>query len=206
MRPTTSRDWEPILLFWFGSEAGDPAAIAGKQPLWFAADAAIDQEIRRRFGEPWAAATRGELDAWASEPRGGLALVILLDQFSRNLERGRAAAFAHDARALRAASALIDRGEDRLLLSVERSFLYLPFEHAEDLTDQRRSVELFSALVEDAGAEWSWLTEDSLRWARLHLEIIERFGRFPHRNQVLGRRSTPEEERYLSDGGQRFGQ
>jgi uncharacterized protein (DUF924 family) len=198
--------WEPILTFWFGTDRGDPIALKAKQPLWFAADPAIDAEIRRQFHGEWARAARGELGAWTSDPAGALAVVILLDQFSRNLERGKAAAFAHDERALAVAIKAIDAGFDRRLLPAERSFLYFPFEHAEDLGLQRRSVELFSALVRDAGPEWAWLTEDTLHWARMHHEIVERFGRFPHRNGVFGRASTPDEERYLAEGGLRFGQ
>jgi uncharacterized protein (DUF924 family) len=204
--PPTSRDWEPILHFWFGPDPADPAAVAVKQPLWFTADPAIDAEIRRLFGGAWTAAARGELHSWTARPRGALALVVLLDQFSRNLERGRAEAFTNDARALAAAIAAIDAGDDRRLGPAERSFLYLPFEHSEDRALQRRSVELFSALVEDAGPNWTWLTEDALHWARLHQEIIERFGRFPHRNHVLGRPSTADEERYMAEGGSKFGQ
>jgi uncharacterized protein (DUF924 family) len=198
--------WEPILSFWFGPDPNDPVAVRPKQPLWFKGDPATDDEIRRRFHDSWSRATRGELEAWTAEPSGALAVVLLLDQFSRNLERGKAAAFAHDARALAVTSRLIDAGSDRGLSPAERSFLYLPFEHAEDLALQRRGVEQFEALVRDGGAEWAWLTEDALHWARLHLEIVERFGRFPHRNRVLGRASTPEEERYLAEGGLHFGQ
>lgn len=202
----TSLEWEPILRFWFGSEPADPIAVKEKQPLWFTADAATDAEIRRRFAGAWSAAARGELDDWTVEPSGALAVVLLLDQFSRNLERGKAAAFAHDDRARAIATALIDAGRDRELHPPERSFLYLPFEHAEDLGVQRRGVELFSALVAQAGPRWTWLTEDALHWARLHFEIIERFGRFPHRNRVLGRPSTVDEDRYLAEGGLHFGQ
>ena len=201
----TSRDRDSVLDFWFGPDPADPAAVKAKQPLWFTVDSAVDAEIRRRFSDAWTAATRGELD-WAEEPRGALAIVILLDQFSRNLQRGKAAAFAHDRRALDTAIAVIDAGSDRDLGPAERSFLYLPFEHAEDLALQNRSVALFSTLVTDAGPDWAWLTEDALKWARLHREIIERFGRFPHRNQVLGRTPTAAEERYLAEGGARFGQ
>jgi uncharacterized protein (DUF924 family) len=204
--PPTRPDWEPILRFWFGPHPEDPAAVRTQHPLWFTADPAVDAEIRRRFHQSWAAAARGELQSWTTEPRGALARVILLDQFTRNLERGRAEAFAQDAGALATATAVIDAGEDRGLLPAERSFLYLPFEHAEDLALQRRSLDLFSALVGDGGPDWAWLTEDALHWARLHHDLIERFGRFPHRNHVLGRPSTAEEERYLAEGGLKFGQ
>jgi uncharacterized protein (DUF924 family) len=201
-----SVDRDSILRWWLGDDAGDPALVKLKQPLWFAAEEPVDAEIRRRFGNAWSRAVRGELDDWSAEPRGALALVILLDQFSRNLERGRAAAFAQDERALEISIAAIDAGDDRRLHPPERSFLYLPFEHVEDAAIQRRGVELYSGLVSDAGPEWSWLTEDSLHWARLHLELIERFGRFPHRNHVLGRAPTEAEERYLAEGGLHFGQ
>ena len=205
MRPT-SRDHEPILRFWFGEDAGDPEAIAGRKPLWFGSDPTVDAAIRERFYDTWSAAARGALDSWASEPRGALALVIVLDQLSRNLHRGAAAAFAQDARALAQALAVIDAGEDRGLDPPERSFLYLPLEHAEDRELQRRSVALFAALVEDAGPRWREFTEDALRWARLHQQIVERFGRFPHRNRLLDRRATADEERYLDEGGHSFGQ
>ena len=198
--------WERILTFWFGTDPGDPIAIKAKQPLWFAADPAIDAEIRRLFLEDWSRAARGEFAAWTSEPAGALAVVILLDQFSRNLERGKAEAFAHDDQALAVALAAIDSGLDRRLVPAQRSFLYFPFEHAEDLALQRRGVEHFAALVEDAGPEWTWLTEDTLHWARVHCEIVERFGRFPHRNRVLGRTTTADETRFLAEGGHSFGQ
>lgn len=201
-----SREYEPILGFWFGPAPGDPAAIALKQPLWWRSDPALDDELRERFLDAWTAAARGDLDAWESEPRGALALVILLDQLSRNLRRGRPEAFAQDERARAIALAVLDRGEDRELFPPERQFLYLPFEHSENLDDQRRSVELFTRLVTDAGPDWRALTEDALHWARVHLDIIQRFGRFPHRNHVLGRPPTAEEERWLRDGGPSFGQ
>jgi len=199
-------EWEPILRFWLGPDPADPAAVKLKEPLWFAADDATDAEIRRRFGEVWAAAARGEIEVLDGEPRRTLAVVLLLDQFTRNLERGKAAAFAHDATALAIASTLIDAGADRGLHPPERSFLVLPFEHAEDPVAQRRAVELATALVADTGPDWTWLTDSTLHWAKLHAEIIERFGRFPHRNRVLGRPSTPAEERYLAEGGLHFGQ
>jgi len=202
----TRRDYEPILRFWFGADPGDPASIALQQPLWWRSDPAFDSTLRDLFLDSYQAAARGDLDGWTGEPRGALALVILLDQLSRNLHRGSAEAFTHDARALAAAVAAIDAGHDRMLHPPERQFLYMPFEHAEDLALQHRSVALFSALVEDAGPAWRKLTEDALHWARLHLEIVERFGRFPHRNRLLGRRSTAEEERYLAEGGPSFGQ
>ena len=201
-----SRDYESILEYWLGPAPGDPAAVAAKQPLWFASDPKVDDEIRARFLDTWQAAARGELDSWAQEPRGALALVLLLDQISRNLHRGGPEAFAQDERALAVAIATTESGADRSLRPVERYFLYMPFEHAEDLELQRRSVALFSNLVEEAGPQWRALMEDALQWARRHLDIVARFGRFPHRNRVLGRPSTPEEQRYLEEGGLSFGQ
>jgi uncharacterized protein (DUF924 family) len=200
-----SRAWDSILDFWFGPDPGDPIAVQKKQPLWFTADSIVDADIRERFRKEWLAAARGELD-WHGEPRGALALVILLDQFSRNLARGKAAAFAHDVQALTITERAIDAGFDQRLHPPERSFLYLPFEHSEDLSHQQRAVDLLTALVADAGPEWTWLTEDALRWARVHREIIERFGRFPHRNVVLGRPSTVAEQHFMAEGGPHFGQ
>jgi uncharacterized protein (DUF924 family) len=200
------RDYESILEYWLGHDPDDPAAVAVKQPLWFASDPTTDDAIRERFLERWNQAVRGDLDAWAAEPRGALALVILLDQFSRNLHRGSPQAFAEDERALAVARHQVESGADRSLRPVERYFLYLPYEHAEDLELQRRAVALFERLLQESGPDWRALMEDALHWARLHLDIIARFGRFPHRNRVLGRPSTPAERQYLEEGGLSFGQ
>ena len=181
---------EEVLAFWF---AGDPSA---RRKVWFEKDAGFDAECAR-FAEALSAAKQGELDHWADTPRGALALVILLDQFSRNLFRGSPHAFAADPLARKQAGHAIARGFDRQLGPVERIFLYLPFEHSEDLPDQDESVRLFAALHGELGG-------DTLDYAERHREVIRRFGRFPHRNAVLGRTNTPAEEAYLAQPGAGF--
>lgn len=169
---------DDVLDFWFSARV---------RPQWFAASPELDEEIRATFLDTCRAAAAGRLTDWAQSPRGALALVILLDQFPRNLFRGDARAFAAGTQALRVAGAAIDRGFDARLSDEQKGFLYLPFMHSESLDDQNRSV----ALHEQAG-----LT-DNLKWARHHRALIERFGCFPHRNAVLGRESTPQERTYL---------
>jgi uncharacterized protein (DUF924 family) len=179
-----------VLDFWFD---GDPHA---RRAVWFQRDAGFDAacEALRPARDQ---ALRGAFDSWAETHRGALALVILLDQFSRNLFRGRAEAFAADARALGVARGAIARAFDRALGPVERMFIYLPFEHAEDLAAQDESVRLFESLRADLGA----LTVD---YAYRHRDVIRRFGRFPHRNAALGRANTPEETTYLAQPGAGF--
>jgi uncharacterized protein (DUF924 family) len=181
-----------VLEFWFGVPPGPSRAE------WFRKDAAFDAQIRNRFGALHEAASRGELEAWRAARETMLALVVVLDQFSRNLHRGDPRAFAQDALALECANEAIARGDDRVLLPVQRQFLYLPLEHSEDLADQERCVELKRAL--EAYPETRGLTE----WAEKHRVIIARFGRFPHRNTALSRASTPEEIEFLKQPGSGF--
>ena len=183
---------EAIHEFWFGPRPGPARAE------WFRKDAAFDAEIRRRFGALHGQAGRHELERWRAEPRSMLALVLLLDQFSRNLFRDDPRAFANDRHALECAREAVARGDDRAMLPVERQFLYLPFEHSEALEDQRRGVELMRQL--DGFEETRGVSE----WAVKHQVIIERFGRFPHRNACLGRASTPEEVEFLKQPGSGF--
>jgi uncharacterized protein (DUF924 family) len=181
-----------VLRFWFGEEPGAPRV------QWFRKDPAFDEEIRRRFGALHAAAARGELESWRAEPESMLALVIVLDQFSRNLHRGDARAFAQDGHALECAKQAVARGDDRTLLPVQRQFLYLPFEHSEDLADQEKGVELMRSLEEFEE------TRGLTAWAEKHRDIVRRFGRFPHRNAILGRASTPAELDFLKRPGSSF--
>jgi uncharacterized protein (DUF924 family) len=162
---------------------------AGPQ-RWFKADAAFDAEFRARFLQAHEAAARGGLDAWSATAAGALALVLLLDQFPRNAFRGTARVHATDAQARAVADAALRERHDAAVDPSLRQFFYLPFMHSENLQDQERCV----ALNEAQGGE-------SLRWALHHRDVIRRFGRFPHRNAVLGRSSTPEEERFLAEGG-----
>ena len=173
-----------------------PAAIlafwrdAGPE-RWYAPDAAFDAEVRRRFLGLWQQAAAGELSSWETSDDGALALVIVLDQFPRNMFRGDAQTYASDALAREVAHRAIDRGVDARIDGALREFLYLPFMHSEHLADQLRCIELERA----AGHT------ESLKWAEHHAEIIRRFGRFPHRNRLLGRATTPDEQAFLDEGG-----
>jgi uncharacterized protein (DUF924 family) len=158
---------------------------------WFKKDTAFDDEIRTRFLAAYEAAVRGELAAWEETREGALALVILLDQFPRNMFRGSARAFNADPMALAVATRAIGRGFDMELPVQERAFFYLPFEHSESMADQERCCELFRA-TGDA---------ELLKWAELHADIVRRFGRFPHRNAALGRGTTLDEQAFLDGGG-----
>jgi uncharacterized protein (DUF924 family) len=185
---------EEVLLFWFG-----PAAGRGRRdPRWFDKDEAFDHECRARFLGLHEQAAAGALSSWRSEPGDCLALILLLDQFPRNMFRGTPRAFATDPLALEAARHAVERGYDREMLPVERMFVYLPFEHSERLADQDTACELTKPL--EAFPE----TADAYRYALAHRAIIERFGRFPHRNSILGRPSTPEELEFLKQPGSSF--
>jgi uncharacterized protein (DUF924 family) len=187
---------EQVLAFWFGTQ-GD--AWFGKQRReWFRKDAAFDAEIRSRFGALHEALARGEHEEWLLSARGALAYVIVLDQFSRNLFRDDPRAFAHDALARRASGLAIERDFDGAASPIERGFFYLPFIHSEDLGDQDQGVALFDALADGDP------TNVNLDYARKHRAIIARFGRFPHRNRVLGRESTAEEVSFLAQPGSGF--
>ena len=163
--------------------------------MWFAKNDAFDEEIRQRFGTLHIEASRGELASWAPTPEGALALLLLLDQFPRNLYRGSAHAFATDPIALATARQAIEQRLDQEVEPQFRPFFYLPFEHSEQLEVQDRSIELCERHRDIAG------DEDTLKWAIVHRDIIVRFGRFPHRNTCLGRITTPEEQAFLDGGG-----
>ncbi|WP_284265977.1 DUF924 family protein [Roseicyclus amphidinii] len=181
LRETPNRAGE-VLTFW--EEAGPEA--------WYRQDASFDRTIRDRFGTLWDSAATGACDTWARGPRGALALIVLLDQFPRNMFRDSPLAFATDPSALRIASLVLSRGWDLKINGPLRQFFYMPFMHSEHLTDQDRSVRLMKARMEGT---------DNLLHARAHREVIRRYGRFPYRNAALGRASTPAEEAFLSGGG-----
>jgi len=197
---------EDVLTFWFADAAGDPAKATQRRSFWFQPDPAVDESISRRFSASVRCAARGELSAWEQAPQSCLALVILLDQFPRNLYRETAEAFQHDSRALDIASRGVAAEYLEQLSVIEQCILVLPYEHSEDLPVQRAGIELFEQIVDEAGSEWEAFARVSLDFARRHLEIVERFGRFPHRNAALGRPSTPAEQAYLDGGGESFGQ
>jgi uncharacterized protein (DUF924 family) len=171
-----------VLAFWFARPA-----------KWWKKNAAFDVEIRERFLALHEAVDRGGHEDWLETPRGALAYVIVLDQFSRNMFRGTARSFASDTRARAAALRAVERGDDRTLSGDERLFLYMPFMHSENLADQDRSCALFAAS-----------RPDQLRYAEQHRGLIRRFGRFPHRNAILGRAPTPDEEEFLKQPGEPY--
>lgn len=197
-------DAKAILDFWFGPQ-GSANAVAGRQrALWFGKSAEGDRAVMERFAGTLADARAGRLDHWTDTPRGRLALVIVLDQFPHHVFRDQPQAFASDAQALALSLAALDAQEDRAVAPIERVFLYLPLEHAESLEMQERSVALFERLAQEAAAEERPLFENFLDYARQHRDIVARFGRFPHRNEILGRASSAEEIEFLKQPGSRF--
>ena len=196
---------DEILAFWFGESLQDSPAQRESTRRWFQYDANFDAEILRRFGHLPEQAAAGNLDAWMEAAESALARLIVLDQFPRNLYRHDSRAFAFDKLAAAGSEAAIERGFDARLHPLQAVFMYLPFEHAEDLVKQDRAVALFEALRgrAPAGAEPEFAR--FLDYARKHREVIARFGRFPHRNELLGRATSTEEQQYLDQGGERFG-
>jgi uncharacterized protein (DUF924 family) len=179
-----------VLTFWFEGDAGE------HRDKWFDKQGIFDTECAR-FTSAIRAAGLGRFDFWALTPKGALALIVLLDQLSRNVFRGLAESYAGDPHARDIARATIARGFDTKLTKVERMFIYLPFEHAETIEDQNESVRLFETLHDVLG-------DKSIDYVHRHRDVIARFGRFPHRNAVLGRASTPEEKDYLAQPGAGF--
>ncbi len=195
-----------LLAFWFDDAHASPAAARRRVALWFGHFPDFDAALRERFGDWPERALRGEFAHWRETTRGTLALLIALDQLPRNLYRGSARAYAYDAAALTLALAAEERDLARELHPVEIPFCYLPFEHAEELAMQQRCVAAYERELARAPAEYVWLFRDCLREAHAHREPIARFGRFPHRNAILGRRSTPAELEYLAAGARRWNQ
>jgi uncharacterized protein (DUF924 family) len=199
---------QAVFDFWFQPAAGQ-AADAPRR-VWFQKDAAFDREIEQRFGEEIAQALEGGLQGWAAEgPGAALARILLLDQFCRNVYRGTPLSFAGDHLALQAALDMIEAGEDQQLPPLQRAFVYLPLEHAEDMAMQEQSVALFSRMADEARASGAAATtleglDGMFDYARRHREVIRRFGRFPHRNAILERASTPAEVEFLKQPGSGF--
>lgn len=185
-----------VLDFWFGREGEE--RYGEFRDEWFQKDEEFDRQIHERFSEDYERAARREYDDWREEPESCLALVILLDQFPRNLFRSDPRTHATDGKALEASEYALERAFDRELPAFKSMFLYMPFMHSENVEDQRRSVELFGRLAaRDNGP-------DVTEYAEGHRDIVERFGRFPHRNRILGRESTPEEAEFLEQPGSSF--
>lgn len=199
--PPAPRAAVELLDLWFGPLDGDGMPSAAHRARWFAPDSGFDKELADRFGVHVESAARAELSSWLRSARGQLAMLLLLDQLPRNLFRGSPRAFATDDSALALAAQTIDSGGDRLLEPIERVFVYLPFEHSEEASDQQRSVELFEALLSTASESARDAFQGFLDYAIAHRDCIERFGRFPNRNHALGRASTDAERQFLSEGG-----
>ncbi|HHQ4676085.1 TPA: DUF924 family protein [Aeromonas veronii] len=197
--------WQPLLALWFGDEADDVLQATRQAPLWWGKSSETDALLASRFGELAEAAAKGSLAHWADAPCGRLALILLLDQLPRNIHRGTPAAFAQDPLARDLCLKGLSIGADKSLSPLERVFFYLPLEHAESREQQARSVALFEALAaEQAGTPAQATFAGFADFARRHQVIIERFGRFPHRNDILGRTSTPEEAAFLQQPGSGF--
>lgn len=209
-RPSTETA-ASIRRFWFGAdldadggERDDAAVAAAQSPMWWRKAPETDRAIRERFATALARAAAGELDTWAATPRGRLALILLTDQFPRNIHRDTAQAFAYDGLARAWCVDGLAQGADRTLRPIERVFFYLPLEHSESLADQERAVALFRALAEQADAASRATFDGYLDYAERHRDIIARFGRFPHRNRLLGRPSTEAETAFLREPGSSF--
>jgi uncharacterized protein (DUF924 family) len=187
---------QEILEFWFGKPDDEDYGKSRKQ--WFTKNLEFDKEVRSRFFQDYQKAAAGELDDWQETALSCLALIILLDQFPRNMFRGQPQAFATDPQALTYAKHAVEKGLDQQLLPIQRQFIYLPFEHSESIVDQRQCVNLFSTLKDYVECA------SGVDYAYRHIKVIERFGRFPHRNEILGRETTPEEAEFLQQPGSSF--
>jgi len=195
---------ESVLYYWFGP-SGSAAEIAGRQrKLWFGKLPANDRAVIEQFSDTLAAATEGQINHWSGTPRGRLALLIVYDQFPHHIHRNQPQAFATDPQALALSLCALKADEDQQLAPIERVFLYLPLEHAESNEIQDLSVSMYEKLAREAPVEERNLFDDFLKYARQHRDVVSRFGRFPHRNAILGRPSTPDELTFLEQPGSRF--
>lgn len=188
-----------ILTFWFDYQS-NPQDIFNRA-LWWQKDKQTDEMIEKRFASRREEAIHGKLDDWLEEPKSLLAYIILIDQFSINLKRNTPEMFEHDELGIKAAKKAVDKQFDQSLKLVERVFVYLPFEHSENLSHQKKSVSLFEQLVKDTPQEHQPIAKSFLDYAKDHHDIIEKFGRFPHRNPILGRESTAEELTFMQSHG-----
>lgn len=193
-------DYQKILSYWFGDDPDDLAVIQRQSTLWFGKNEQVDRQIQQQFEPMIDSVVRDRIIL----PRDSLAQIVLLDQFTRNIYRGELRAFAFDSIALQMVLEGLEREEDRQLRPVERVFYYLPLEHSEKLENQNRSVDLYQALADEVPDDWQEAFDGFLDYAIRHQVIIERFGRFPHRNAILGRSSTPGEIEFLSQPGSSF--
>jgi uncharacterized protein (DUF924 family) len=193
-----------VLEFWFGNARDDTVTAQTQQKLWWSKNATVDAGIRNRFGDLVETAASGKLDHWAQDAHGRLALILLCDQFPRNMYRDTPRAFSYDSLARKLALDGIAAGTDRELRAIERVFFYLPLEHSESVELQERCVALFTALAAGVPEADAKTFKGYVDYAVRHRDVIHRFGRFPHRNHILGRASTPEETAFLKQPGSSF--
>lgn len=197
---------DAILAFWFQEQTLTTPQIDSRMEIWFGDDAVFDHEIEKAFGGDVEMASDGKLDHWAHKPRGLLALILLLDQFRRNIHRGTAEAFAKDKAALKLCVEGAMEKRDQELSPIERVFFYMPLQHSESRKVQSKAVDIFERLAAAVVATHKETFATIAQFAELHRDIIELFGRFPHRNQVLNRRNTLQEDEYLAGDSPNFGQ
>lgn len=197
---------DAILSFWFKEHELSAPQIDGRMDTWFGEDPVFDHEIERDFAEDVERASAGELNHWAHEPRGRLALILLLDQFRRNIYRGTAKAFEKDKAALKLCVEGAMGKTDRGLAPIHRVFFYMPLQHAESRKVQAKSRKIYQRLAASVSETYKETFETIAQFADLHADIIDRFGRFPHRNKLLNRENNPEEDEYLADDSPGFGQ
>ena len=197
---------DAILAFWFREHAMTAPQIDRRMDIWFGEDEVFDLECKKEFASDIEMASAGDLNHWAADPRGRLALILLLDQFRRNIYRGTAKAYEKDKAALKLCVEGAMQKKDRGLTPIQRVFFYMPLQHAESAKVQERSVMLFNKLARAVSPTYRETFATIAQFAELHRDIIAQFGRFPHRNKVLGRKNTPEEDEYLAGDSPDFGQ
>ncbi len=189
---------DTVLAFWFREQELTAPQIDGRMDVWFGEDPIFDEEVAREFSDEVELASNGKLDHWAHKPMGRLALIILLDQFRRNIYRNKAEAFSHDKAALKLCVEGAMEKKDKGLTPIQRAFFYMPLQHAESRKVQQKSAEIFNKLASAVSNTYKETFETIAQFAELHADIVQQFGRFPHRNAILGRKNSPEEDEYLS--------
>lgn len=200
-------DVEGILEFWYADSKESDESFLRRIELWFSVSDSFDLLVKEKYQTIVESVAEGDGSQLESEPRGILALIIAMDQLPRNIYRGSPKAFAYDHEALRLARKVLDAGMDHSMGYLEKLFAYMPLQHSENIDVQDLSVNMFGSMIEDARTKTqSENALESLRYAEMHRDIIKRFGRFPHRNEILGRESTSEEVRFLASGAENFGQ
>ena len=201
-----TRRIDEVLAFWFKEQALSAPQIDRRLDIWFGEDAVFDHECKKEFSDDVDKASEGKLNHWADDPRGRLALILLLDQFRRNIYRGTADAFAMDKLALKFCVEGAMEKKDKGLTPIQQAFFYMPLQHAESRKVQEKSVKIYNRLAAAVSPTYRETFETIAQFAELHHDIVERFGRFPHRNKLLNRDNTPEEDEYLAGDSPDFGQ